>query len=227
LEPNVAVTFCMHAGLRPVPAMDRGVTGLLDRWSAESKDRPKYLWLYFHRPGRAGPLFPGFMAHHMVKQMADYHRRGFRGIFVEPAYLPKAGRLEGDAGRAPIVMLLELYLTFKLADDPTLDGNRLIDEFFPLYYGAAGPAMRNLYEAIERVYCDPATYARSPQTYIGYQTPEIAWKTLGTAERMAEFERLMEAAKSAARTDMERKRVGLFEASILSRMKDARADAAR
>ena len=187
LERNVAVTFTIHAALRPVPAMDRAVKGLLDKWDEESKQRPKYLWLYFHRPGPADPLFPGFMAHHLVRQMEDYHRRGFKGIFAEPAYFPRQGRQEGDPGRAPIVTLLELYLAYKLADDPALDGNKLIDEFFPLFYGAAAEPMRRLYDAIERAYCDPATYATSPATYYGYQTPAIAWKRIGTRERMLEL----------------------------------------
>ncbi len=249
LESNVAVTFCIHAALRPVPAMDRAVRGLLDKWDEEplglstatgpgrpaqgradqasaapprpTQQRPKYLWLYFHRPGPANPFFPGFMAHHLVRQMQDYHRRGFRGIFVEPAYFPRDARQEGGAGRAPIVTLLELYLAFKLADDPTLDGNKLIDEFFPLYYGSAAEPMRKLYEAIEHTYCDPATYASSPATYYGYQTPQIAWKKLGTRARMLEFEALMKEAAQAARTPMEKKRVALFEQSIWNRMQTA------
>jgi hypothetical protein len=221
LERNVAVTFTIHAALRPVPAMDRAVKGLLDKWDEESKQRPKYLWLYFHRPGPADPLFPGFMAHHLVRQMEDYHRRGFKGIFAEPAYFPRQGRQEGDAGRAPIVTLLELYLAYKLADDPALDGNKLIDEFFPLFYGAAAEPMRRLYDAIERAYCDPATYATSPATYYGYQTPAITWKRIGTRERMLEFGKLMNEAKEAAETDLEKTRVGLFETSVWNRMKKA------
>lgn len=219
LEPNVAITFCIHAALRPVPAMNQAVKGLLDKWEEESRQRPKYLWLYFHRPGPANPLFPGFMAHHLVKQMADYHRRGFKGIFVEPAYFPKESRQPGYAARAPIVTLLELYLTFKLADDPTLDGDKLIDEFFPLFYGSAGAAMRTLYDAIEWVYCDPGTYASSPASYFGYQTPQIAWKKLGTRERMREFGRLMKVARQAAATELEKNRVTLFEESVWNRMK--------
>jgi hypothetical protein len=161
------------------------------------------------------------MAHHLVRQMEDYHRRGFKGIFAEPAYFPRQGRQEGDAGRAPIVTLLELYLAYKLADDPALDGNKLIDEFFPLFYGAAAEPMRRLYDAIERAYCDPATYATSPATYYGYQTPAITWKRIGTRERMLEFGKLMNEAKEAAETDLEKTRVGLFETSVWNRMKKA------
>ena len=230
LEPNVAITYCIHAQLRAVPAMDRAVTDLLNKWEEESRERPKYLWLYFHRPfANAPPSFPGFMAHNMVKQMADYHKRGFRGIFAEPAYLSppldKGSKPKGGyARRAPNANLLEIYLAYKLAFDETLDGNKLIDEFFTLYYGAAAKPMQALYEAIERVYCDPVNYAFAPVNYFGYQTTEIAWGKLGTQERMAEFGKLMEAAKAAAQTELEKKRVALFEKNIWNRMQAGREE---
>jgi len=221
LERNVAMTFCMHAQLRPVPAMDRAITELLDRWEEQSPDQPKYLWLYFHRPGRVDPFFPGFMAHHMVKQMQEYHRRGFRGIFAEPAYI--RAKEKGHAGRVPNANLLEIYVAYKLADDPTLDGDKLIDEFFTRFYGAAAKPMQTLYEAIEQVYCDPANYTFSAN-YFGYQSKEIAWNRLGTEKRMAEFGPLMAQAKAAAATETEKKRVALFEKSIWERMKAGRAE---
>jgi len=226
LEPNIAVSFCIHAQLRPVPAMDRAVTDLLNKWDEAAPGNPKYLWLYFHRPGRAGEAFPGFMAHNMVKQMKDYHRRGIRGVFAEPTYLPKSERGPGEkySSRAPNASLLEMYLAYKLAYDETLDGDKLIDEFFTLFYGAAARPMQNLYEAIERVYCDPANYAFNPDRYFGYQTADIAWGKLGTAERMAEFGELMEAAKTAAQTEMEKKRVALFEKNIWNRMQAGRKE---
>ena len=222
LEPNIAILFCIHAVLRGVPAMDRAVTELLNKWDAESKDRPKNLHLYFHRPGRANPFFPGFMAHNMVRQMKDYHRRGIRGLFVEPPYFPESA-VKSDAKWAPIVNQLELYITYKLADDPTLDGDKMINEFFTLFYGAAAKPMQELYTKIEQVYCDPANYAFD-QNYNGYQNKEIAWGKLGTKERMAEFSKLMEAAKAAAQTETEKKRVAIFEKSVWNRMQAGRAE---
>jgi len=222
LAPNVAITFCIHAQLRAVPAMDRAVNDLLNKWEEESRERPKYLWLYFHRPfANAPPSFPGFMAHNMVKQMADYHKRGFRGIFSEPAYISEE---QGTANRAPNANLLEMYLAYKLADDPTLDGDKLIDEFFALYYGAAGKPMQALYEAIERVYCDPDNYAFDPINYFGYQTKEVAWGKLGTKGRMAKFRKLLEQAKIAAKTETEKKRVEIFEKSVWNRMEAGYAE---
>ena len=73
------------------------------------------------------------MAHHMVKQMKDYHRRGVKGVFAEPAYLSppldeKGKQRSGYSHRAPNANLLEMYLAYKLADDETLDGDQLIGE---------------------------------------------------------------------------------------------------
>jgi len=204
--------------------MDRAALELMDRWDAESRDRRKSLWLWFCYPNRVdAKTFPPFMAHKLVRDMADYHRRGIRGLFAEPASLPpvldEAGRrVRETATRAPNVNLLELYVTYKLAYDAALDGDALIDEFFRLYYGAAGPAMQALYEAIEAVYTDPANYAFNPTGYFGFQTPEIAWGRLGTAERIAEFGGRMAAARAAAQTDLERRRVALFEQNIWERM---------
>ena len=162
VEPNVAVSYCIHAQLRVVPAMDRAVRDMMDKWDEAAPESPKYLWLYFHRPGRADPFFPGFCAHDIVRQMKDYHKRGIKGVFSEPTYMRPSG---GISQRAPIVNMLEMYITYKLADNPELDGNKLIDEYFELYYGAAGDAMQELYEAIEGVYSDPELQVQSAHLF--------------------------------------------------------------
>ncbi|NLG15993.1 MAG: DUF4838 domain-containing protein, partial [Fibrobacter sp.] len=223
LETNVAISFCIHALLRAVPAMDRAVNELLDKWDEESLQRPKYLWLYFHRPGPANPYFPAFMPHKMVQQMKDYHKRGFRGIFVEPPYFPQSAA-KGNAKWAPIVNQLELYIAFKLADDPTLDGTQMIDEFFRLYYGAAAQPMQALYEKIEQIYCDSVNYSFNPERYFGYQTKDIAWGKLGTTKRVTELGKLMDSAKKAAKTDVEKRRVDIFEKSVWKPMQTANAE---
>ena len=47
-----------------------------------------------------------------------------------------------------------------------------------------------------------------------HQNEEIAWKYLGTEERMAELGKLMQQARELAETDIERKRVGMFERGV-------------
>jgi len=214
LEPNVAITFCMHRRTF-LPTMGQVIDDVLNRWEAESKTRPKRVWMYFCFPAYTYKRgFPPFIAHHMVREMQRYHAMGIRGVFIEPSYLSRDG---SKPMRGPIMDQLELYVTFKLADDPALDGNKLIDEFFARYYGAAAKPMQMLYEQIEQAYCDPANY---PPGSFGDQSPEIVWGgKLGTAERMVEFGKLMEQAKTAAKTEIEKKRVALFEKAIWENMK--------
>jgi len=219
MEPNVAINLCFYPRLSVCPAMGRARDEFINRWAAESQTRSKYAYMYFHRPAANLPhCFPGFMAHDMVRQMQRYHAMGFRGLFIEPSYMPGTPLVRG-----PIMDQLELYVTFKLADDPTLDGNKLIDEFFTRYYGAAAQPMQMLYEQIEQTYCDPANYTFDTN-YFGYQTDEVAWGKLGTQERMATFGQLMEAAKTAAQTEIEKKRVALFEKAIWEHMKAGRKE---
>jgi hypothetical protein len=51
-----------------------------------------------------------------------------------------------------------------------------------------------------------------------HQTEEMAWGYLGNEERMKEFGKLMEQAKSSAETNMDKKRVELFEKGVWDHM---------
>ena len=105
---------------------------------------------------------------------------------------------------------------FKLADDPGLDGNKLIEEFFTRYYGSAAGPMKALYNRIEDLFGNPKYYPPEIQKSLAHQhqTEELAWKWVGTPERVAELQKLMDQAKVAAKTDEERQRVSLFEKGI-------------
>ena len=72
-----------------------------------------------------------------------------QGIFMEHS---------SECGQSYLMDQLEFYVTLKLADNPGLDGNRLIDEFFARYYGAAARPMKELYELIETTFSDPKSY---------------------------------------------------------------------
>jgi len=212
LEPNVTVQICLDARMvyaRKVQANDKAI---LQAWVADSPTRPKFVWLYYCYPslsavGQQFRCFPGFFAHSLIKELAAYHQAGVRGIFYEPSYLAY-GR------RSAVLDQVECYLTWKLVDDPTLDGQKLYDEFFTRYYGAAAVPMRQLYEAIEQTYCNPANYP-AVETH---QTEAIAWGNLGTAKRMEKFGYLMRKATRLARTDLEKQRVALFEKGIYDYM---------
>ena len=208
LEPNITVQLCLHVRNWWAPAMERNDMKVYSTWVEKEKDRPIYLWLYYCFPeeaavNRKGHGFPGFFAHTAARQIKMFARDGIRGAFLNGL---------GEQ--------VDTYVTFKLFDDPTLDVDRLLDEFFTRYYGAAAEPMKQLYLRIESIYSDPANYSEEVRTANRHfhQTEEMAWKYLGTPERMADLGRLMQQAKAAAATDMEKRRVALFEDAVWNYM---------
>jgi len=212
LEPNISIQMCLHTRAVAQPPSLVHEKKALTNWKTESNDRRKFVWSYFCFPTAAtlGQFrgFPGFCAHHLPEKMAAYHKSGAIGIYFEPSYL-------NFGTRSVLLDQLEWYVMMRLADDPALDGNRLMDEFFPMYYGAAAEPMAKLYRRIEETFADKDNYGPNPQPgYSELQTEETAWKYLGTDTRMAEFDELMKQAKNLARTEIEKNRVALFEKGI-------------
>ena len=100
-------------------------------------------------------------------------------------------------------------------DDPTLNVDTLLDEYFTRLYGPAAGPMRKFYDAVEQAYGNPANY---PEAIAAgkieghhHQTEEVAWGYLGNAKRMETLGRLMDEAKAAAQTAEQKQRVALFE----------------
>jgi len=210
LEPNVLVQMCLHTRNWWVPSMERNDTRILNQWVERGGGRrPLYLWLYYCFPALNAKYenyngFPSYFAHTAVRQMRMYREAGIRGIFIEHS---------SEFDQTHLMDVPDLYVTLRLADDPSLDGDRLIREFFTRFYGAAGGPMRELYGAIERAYSSPSSYPEEVRTTPAHthQNEKLAWGSAGNPERMEAFGRLMERAKAAARTEVERRRVALFE----------------
>jgi len=177
-------------------------------WVTKEKDRPIYLWLYYCFPAERGHrggwhVFPGFFAHGMDRWFKRFHRHGVRGAFF-------------NGGGQDI----EMYLTFKLLDDPTQDVDTLLDAYFDRYFGAAAGPLKAFYLEVEAAYCDPANYPQhEPGKPIGHQTEELAWRYLGTPARMTRLERLVTEARQAATPELEQRRVALFEREIWDYMR--------
>ena len=139
------------------------------------------------------------MPHTAARQIKMYHEDGVKGLFL-----------------CGIGEQIDYYVTMKLLDDPDLEVDDILNEFFTRYYGAAAEPMKHLHLRIEEIYSDPNNYPEEVRTEERqfHQNEEIAWKYLGTEERMAELGELMEEAKSLASTDIEKKRVGLFQRGV-------------
>jgi predicted secreted protein len=203
LEPNVIVQYCFACNRlnfdRPSYEHEEE---LLKQWRATNPGRTLYLWLYYTFPVEVANngqfhCFPGFFARAIGEQFRLFHAQEFRGVF--------------HCGYGQDV---EAYVTYRLMDEPLLDVDKLLDEYFQRLYGAAAGPMQKLYETIEETYGNPANY---PEPIASgrieghhHQTEEVAWGYLGTERRIAELSALMQQAKDAAQTPEQRARVELF-----------------
>ncbi|MBN1864757.1 MAG: hypothetical protein JW808_07645 [Victivallales bacterium] len=115
---------------------------------------------------------------------------------------------------------MKLENRYKLMDNPDLDVDTLLDEYFNGVYGAGGKDMKRFYLLVEKTYCSPENYppyVRDNKNY-DHQTEEIAWGWLGTEERMKQLSKFFENAKAAADAGMAKRNVDLFEKSTWSYM---------
>jgi len=204
LEPNVAVMFCFARNRMVCSKGYNHEIKLLKEWGEKCKkdNRPLELWLYYTFPKEIADkrnfhCFPGFFAHKIKEQFDLFKKLNIKGMF--------------HCGYGQEV---EAYVTFKLMDNPDLDIDKLLDEYFKCLYGNASEEMKKLYLFIEKIYTDKKNYP--PQT--GHQTSEIAWGRLGTPEKMEKMKSLLEEAKRKAKTETEKQNIKLFEDAIWSYM---------
>jgi len=207
LEPNVLVQYCFACQRLTYdrPTYEHEVA-LLKQWRAEYPVRTLYLWLYYCFPLMMANIgkfqaFPGFFAHSIGEQFDLFHRYGYTGVY--------------HCGYGQEV---EAYVTYRLMDDPKLRVDALLDEYFTRLYGPAAGPLREFYETVERTYGSPANYAENIATGKAeghhHQTAEMAWKYLGTEERMAQLGKLMAQAQARAQTPEQKQRVELFRLGV-------------
>jgi hypothetical protein len=203
LEPNLSVAPCLHARNYWAPSMRRNDMAIYRSW-VDRHDRPIYLWNYYCFPtevslGGGWHCFPGFQAHTCAELAQMYARDGVRGVFL-----------------CGIGEQVDFYVTMRMYDDPTLNVDAVLREFFTRYFGAAAKPMQRFYRRIEQTYTDPRCYPPQVRTVDAHfhQTEEIAWKWLGTADRMKELGDLMAQAERLATTDEEKKRVALWKRGV-------------
>ena len=197
LEPNVSVAPCLHTCYYPVhPEMKANDLAFYEAWRARTT-APLFLWVYYHHPMEPALIdrwkcFPHVMVHDTARSMRRFVQDGVRGIF-------ECG--EQDQ--------LEQYVMVRVWDDPDMDVDAVIDEFFRRYFGPAGEPMKRFYLRLEAIACDPANYPPPYYRPDGIDWRRAAWERLGTAERVAELLALLADAGQRAEgaTALERDRV--------------------
>ncbi|MFA6566854.1 MAG: DUF4838 domain-containing protein [Victivallales bacterium] len=211
MEDNVVVHFCISYNRTPYNTA--GLKKQLDRlreWDKKG-EVPMYLWLYNTFPLEIADngnffCFPGFFAHEAKRQFDLFEKLKIKGIF-------HAG-YNGE---------VDNYVTYKLMDDPKLDVDKLLEDYFSAY-GLAGKPLRKMYELIEERYCNPKYYPKTSngEPYADHQTVGIAWDYLGNEETMKQLQEHMDHAYTSAKTDQEKQLVKLWDDSVWSYMKTGR-----
>ena len=124
---NVIITFCdtMSNYIRPIPEDDR-FGRLLKEWSNAAKEI--YIWDY--HSNFADKCQPMPFEYTIQRDWQLMRKNSATGIFTE--YYPVFEDMHS----------LRLYLMAKIAEDPFVDQQRLINDFTDGYYGKAGVHIR-------------------------------------------------------------------------------------
>ncbi|TFG66012.1 MAG: DUF4838 domain-containing protein, partial [Anaerolineales bacterium] len=166
LEPNVCVAPCLHIcyGYDKKTYYENDMA-IYRAW-LEGGDRPLYLWNYFHHPMEPAVIgkwncFPCFMPDVISREIKRYHKDGIRGVFL-----------------CGIGQQLDYYLYTQTAFDVDTDYQKLVDEFFALYFGGAAEPMKTFYYRISEINREEGLVGTSPKK---------SWGKLGTPDRMKEL----------------------------------------
>jgi len=211
LESNIAIMLCMHVRNYWAPKLKENDIAAYKIWINHKGNRI-YVWDYYCFPmlpavQQGWHFFPGFSAHTLAEQIKMYYHDGVRGVFTDG-----------------IGEQLDYYISMKLYDDPTVEVDALLDEFFELYFGSASEPMKRFYLRIEEIFSDSSNYPVEVQTESRqfHQTEKIAWKYLGTAERMEELGSYIRTAEQSAKTSLEKARVQTWKAGVWDYMVEGR-----
>ena len=200
VEPNISVGFCLHIRNCWSASITANDHRLLKAWRDLYPDRRYFLFVYYCFPVENARdrwfCFPGFFAHSLAREIALYHESNVRG-----AYFCGFGQ---D---------VEAYVTLKLLDDPTLNVDRLLRDYFGRLFGPAAEPLRQFYLTVERIYCNPRSY---PRGFRSHQTEQVAWENLGSSVRVAHLGELIAEARrlAAEATEVEQQRLAGFEQSF-------------
>lgn len=145
-SPNVSVGI-VHARGRHFddPKVREELLELRAQWQTKT-DNPMWTWehyLFSQRP----PFVPFFFPQAIAKGIRSLADDGFFGEFIEVPIGPFETR--GHAMHEPGINHLNLYVTGRLQWDPTLNLERLLDEYYTRFYGPAAADMQAFIEYCE------------------------------------------------------------------------------
>lgn len=208
LEDNILVSPCIITCDHWKHVQRKNDMDAYDYWIGRAKrlDHPIYMWNYYHHPEELGQIrghkvFPQFSPTYTHQLARRYGRDGVDGIFL-------CGWGEG----------LDFYLMMKGFDDPTLDINQAIDEYFTLSFGPeAGAQLKRFYRRIESI-------SMRPMAGPVQVDERFFWEEQGTDHVLAQLERMLDQAEAALpEGEAPRARFAAYR-NLMNYMKQGRAE---
>ena len=219
LEEGLGVMMCLGVQSWFHPFVYAYQHGAYRDWVDHEKGkRPLTVWLYYINPEnearlvhKYGKFFPLLYARRNGVWFREFLKDGISGWFgeINPRY-----------------QLLEAYVAAMMSYDASVDLDALLDEHYALYYGAAGAAMKEFSDTLERESFDIDNYSEHIRTLTPrgsylycLHTERENWH-LGSRERVERLDAIMDRAKAAAATPLEKERVAFFNACIWDQAKE-------
>ncbi|HYW80744.1 MAG TPA: DUF4838 domain-containing protein [Thermoguttaceae bacterium] len=121
-------------------------------------------------------LFPGFpmpMAYHALAGIRYYSKTGIAGWYPEivpddPGQHPLQRDPELIWGDEWYSKKLTYYTAAKALWNPSITAEAIKDDYFPKFYGKAGPAMRKYYDTLEDAWHNPGDVRYPHKRILGY-----------------------------------------------------------
>jgi len=223
IEPNVAVTFCRALTREWHPDIHLRNERDLAAWL---KLGPKRLYLYDYvlfPQHRRHNVFPGWAPHRIAADLRRMKRIGLRGAYNDIACVSVGGRQWKDRKWVPYVWAnpvldqVNFYVWLKFLDDQSRTVDEILDEMYERFYGPAGPHIKQFIELGERIYFSWPRYKRALSD-LKHLDGETSWTALCPPETLAEFGRIMAAARAAAATPLQKRRVQTFDEGVFRMM---------
>lgn len=199
LSSNIAVQLCLDVRRHD----DQVWKNQYNAWvQGNNKDRPFWVWVYTCFPAQTASSigfaeFPGTASSKLSEAIKIWHRDGIRGWFYDGIAEP-----------------VDFYVATRLWREPELDYDMILTEFFDRSYGPAARPIEQIYREMQSAFLDPNNY---PAVY-QHQTQDIAWGKLGTPERVARWNVLMEKAVAAGGTQDQQYRTQRFKVAVIGQL---------
>ena len=231
IPSNVSIQICLTQFAWWHPAIRKAQEAEYNKWlKYEGKKRPLTLWLYLFSPHWDGKRhyhynsFPGLYPWKAGEMMKKFASDGIKGFFseVELQY-----------------SLAEAYVSARIAFDPSLDVNKVVDDWMQASYGKAAPFMKEIYKISQDAYWNHKNYPKewfkdlnkpigprgphNPYWGTALQSEDVNWG-YGTKERFQKIEKLLARAQKLVKTPSEKALLQNFIKGIWNTARKGRSE---